>query len=136
IYGSEITEKLLAASNEPPHNSIRSNTMKTSVKEMLETLNEEGISATPSPLAAAGINVERGGNLANHPNFFAGYWSMQDESSMLVAEVLDPRPGMTILDACAAPGGKSMHIGELMQGQGKLLANDLHEHKRKLIAEQ
>jgi len=55
---------------------------------------------------------------------------------MLVAEVLGPSAGMTILDACAAPGGKSMHIGELMKGQGKLLSNDLHEHKRKLIAEQ
>jgi len=55
---------------------------------------------------------------------------------MLVAEVLQPKPGMKVLDACAAPGGKSMHIGELMKGQGMLLSNDLHEHKRKLIEEQ
>jgi len=135
-YGSEVTEKILASSNEPPHSSIRINTMKTTVEEMLEQLQNEGIEASPSPLASAGVNVEKGGNLAAHPNFLAGKWSMQDESSMLVAEVLEPKAGMTILDACAAPGGKSMHIGELMKGQGKLLSNDLHEHKRKLIAEQ
>lgn len=135
-YGSKATEKLLAASNSSPHSSIRVNTMKTTVAAVIEQLQAEGISAELSPLAAVGINVDRAGNLAAHPGFAAGLWSMQDESSMLVAEVLQPEPGMTILDACAAPGGKSMHIGELMNNKGKLLSNDLHEHKRKLIAEQ
>lgn len=135
-YGSEKTEQLLAASNTAPHSSIRVNTMKTSVDAVIELLQAEGISASPSPLAAAGVIVDKAGHLAAHAGFAAGKWSMQDESSMLVAEVLQPQPGMNILDACAAPGGKSMHIGELMKGKGRLLSNDLHEHKRKLIAEQ
>jgi len=136
VYGREATEQILSASNEAPHSSIRVNTMKTTPQAVLQELEEAGLQATISPIAAAGINVDKGGHLAALSGFEKGKWSLQDESSMLVAEVLQPKPGMKVLDACAAPGGKSMHIGELMEGQGVLLSNDLHEHKRKLIEEQ
>lgn len=132
-YGIETTEQILKSSNDAPNSSIRVNTMKTSVSELLHQLAEQGIEAEPSPLAPAGINVTHGGHLASLEAFTSGLFSLQDESSMLVAEVLAPKPGMAILDACAAPGGKSLHIGELMCGQGKLISNDLHEHKRQLI---
>jgi len=136
VYGREATEQILHASNEPPHSSIRVNTMKTSPHAVLEELEAAGLQVSLSPIAPAGINVEKGGHLAALEGFKEGHWSLQDESSMLVAEVLEPKPGMKVLDACAAPGGKSMHIGELMKGEGMLLSNDLHEHKRKLIEEQ
>lgn len=132
-YGVETTEHILKSSNAVPNSSIRVNTMKTSVTELIHQLAEIGIEAEPSPLAPAGINVTQGGHLASLEAFASGLFSLQDESSMLVAEVVAPKPGMTILDACAAPGGKSLHIGELMRGQGKLISNDLHEHKRQLI---
>lgn len=135
-FGSETTEEMLRSSNESPHSSIRVNTMKATPQEVLEELQAAGLQAELSPIAAAGINVDRAGNLAALPGFAEGKWSLQDESSMLVAEVLQPKPGMRVLDACAAPGGKSMHIGELMKSEGELLSNDLHEHKRKLIEEQ
>ncbi len=54
---------------------------------------------------------------------------------MLVARALDPKPGETVLDACAAPGGKSAHIGELMENKGSVTSLDLHKHKVKLIKE-
>ncbi|MCR8656117.1 16S rRNA (cytosine(967)-C(5))-methyltransferase RsmB [Paenibacillus endoradicis] len=135
-YGFKTTEQILSSSNEVPHSSIRVNTMKATVAEVLQALESEGLNASVSPLAPAGINVHRGGHLAGLAGFASGQWSLQDESSMLVAEVLQPKPGMLVLDACAAPGGKSMHIGELMQGKGKLISNDLHEHKRQLIEDQ
>ena len=55
---------------------------------------------------------------------------------MLVAEVCAPAPGMRVLDCCAAPGGKTSHLAELMNNEGTVIANDVHPHKRKLIEEQ
>lgn len=135
-YGFDVTEQILQSSNEPPHSSIRVNTMKTTVADTLQQLSDAGLKAEASAIAPSGINVFQGGHLASLEGFTSGNFSLQDESSMLVAEVLQPQPGMTVLDACAAPGGKSMHIGELMHGQGKLYSNDLHEHKRQLIEDQ
>jgi len=135
-YSFETTEQILASSNESPNSSIRVNTMKTSVAEVMEELAGQEIEAKPSEIAQSGIQLFKAGHVAALPGFIEGKWSLQDESSMLVAEVLAPRPGMKVLDACAAPGGKSMHIGELMRGEGQLISNDLHEHKMRLIQEQ
>ena len=73
------------------------------------------------------------GNPAEYQWYKKGYYTVQDESSMLVAEALNPTAGMTILDACAAPGGKTTHLAERMKNQGKILACDLYPHKVKLI---
>src|SRR5699024_9932912 len=56
-----------------------------------------------------------------------------DESSMLVSEVLNVKPNMTVLDSCSAPGGKATHIAEMMQDKGHLVAHDLHKNKIKLV---
>ncbi|MCU6708952.1 16S rRNA (cytosine(967)-C(5))-methyltransferase RsmB [Paenibacillus sp. J5C_2022] len=133
VYGMETAEAICAAGNEPPHGSIRANGMLQDPSDLLQELQREGLAAEASPIAASGIIVRKGGNLVDSDGYRAGKWSMQDESSMLVAEVLSPEEGMTVLDCCAAPGGKALHIAELMKGTGKVWANDLHEHKRKLI---
>ncbi|MFD0959385.1 16S rRNA (cytosine(967)-C(5))-methyltransferase RsmB [Paenibacillus chungangensis] len=132
-YGMETAEAICAAGNEPPHGSIRTNVMLQHPSDLLQELQQEGLDAEASPIASSGIIVRKGGNLADSDGYRAGKWSIQDESSMLVAEVLAPKEGMTVLDCCAAPGGKALHIAELMNGTGKVWANDLHEHKRKLI---
>lgn len=74
--------------------------------------------------------------MAHSAMYRDGLISIQDESSMLVAEFVAPEPNMHVLDCCAAPGGKTTHIAEKMQDTGDVLAVDLHEHKVKLIAEQ
>ncbi|MEK3884411.1 16S rRNA (cytosine(967)-C(5))-methyltransferase RsmB [Paenibacillus sp. PL2-23] len=135
-YGLETTEAMLAAGNEPPHASIRANRLAGTRDELLRELRESGIEAKPSQLAPFGIVVTGGGNMADADGFRQGRWSLQDESSMLVAEVVAPAPGMKVLDCCAAPGGKSAHLAELMEGKGKVWANDLHAHKRELITAQ
>ncbi|MFC3843837.1 16S rRNA (cytosine(967)-C(5))-methyltransferase RsmB [Paenibacillus sp. MAH-36] len=134
--GPELTEQICAANNEPPHVSIRANARRRSRLELLEQLQGSGLSAEASELAPAGILVQGAGNMALSPGFLQGDFSIQDESSMLVAEALEPRPGMTVLDCCAAPGGKTAHIAEKMDDSGKIWACDLHEHKQKLIADQ
>jgi 16S rRNA (cytosine967-C5)-methyltransferase len=64
-----------------------------------------------------------------------GLFQVQDESSMLVAHVLDPQPGEFIIDTCSAPGGKTTHIAALMQNKGRVLATDIYEHKLKRVNE-
>jgi 16S rRNA (cytosine967-C5)-methyltransferase len=135
-FGEETAERICRANNEPPRTAIRVNRRKLSRGELLEQLRAEGIEAYPSKLSDAGLIVESGGNMAFLPAYRNGLFSIQDESSMLVAELLDVRPGMRVLDCCAAPGGKTAHIAELMDDAGQIIACDIHEHKRKLVAEQ
>lgn len=135
-YGAETAEAICAAGNDHPHSSVRANTLRGTREEVIALLKEAGYDAEPSVIAPAGIAINRGGNLADTDGFREGMWTVQDESSMLVAEVVAPKAGMQVLDCCAAPGGKSTHLAELMGGKGKVWANDLHAHKRDLIVTQ
>ncbi|WP_373229924.1 16S rRNA (cytosine(967)-C(5))-methyltransferase RsmB [Cohnella sp.] len=135
-FGVQKTEEICAANNEHPHASARINPLRIGRQELLVSMTEEGLSAIPSPLARNGIIAERAGNLV-HTNWYKeGQMSIQDESSMLVAAVADPKPGMQVLDCCAAPGGKTTSMAERMQDQGKVIANDVHPHKEALIRQQ
>ncbi|MEJ9218769.1 16S rRNA (cytosine(967)-C(5))-methyltransferase RsmB [Paenibacillus glucanolyticus] len=135
-YGTEATEAICAANNEPPAVSVRVNTTMISREEMLKLMGSHGLDATPSPLSPYGIVVKGAGNMALTDWYRDGLISIQDESSMLVAEAIQPEPGMRVLDCCAAPGGKSAHMGELMKDEGSIIANDIHTHKGKLISDQ
>jgi 16S rRNA (cytosine967-C5)-methyltransferase len=135
-FGPELTERICEANNKAPHVSIRTNTLRHSRQQLLELLHASGVTAEASSLAPAGILVRGAGNMAMDPRFQKGDFSIQDESSMLVAEAVDPRPGMKVLDCCAAPGGKTAHMAEKMGDMGVIHACDLHEHKQKLIEDQ
>ena len=71
--------------------------------------------------------------IARDADYFAGNFSIQGESSMLAAQAVDAKPGMQILDCCAAPGGKSAYLAEVMGGSGRVYAWDVHEHRVTLI---
>lgn len=135
-YGIETAEAICAANNEPPAVSVRVNTTMISRDDMLELMSSQGFEAAPSPLSPYGIVVRGAGNMALTDWYRDGMISIQDESSMLVAEAVKPEPGMRVLDCCAAPGGKSAHMGELMKDEGSIVANDIHAHKGKLISDQ
>lgn len=132
-YGEAAVEAICRANNEPPSVSVRVNRTRTSRDEELRHMAEQGLQASASPISPDGIVVHSGGNMALTSWYREGRISVQDESSMLVAEALDPQPGMAVLDCCAAPGGKTCHIAEIMEGRGRVLANDIHPHKAKLI---
>lgn len=133
-YGEAETRAICASNNRPPRASVRVNTLKLTRDELLERLREEYPDAAPSPLSPHGI-LFPGGHAAGTRWFREGYFTVQDESSMLVAPALAVQPGMRVLDACAAPGGKTTHLAELMQNRGEIVASDVHPHKRELIAE-
>lgn len=135
-YGSEVAEKICAANNRPHAISIRVNSLRTDRTQLLEKLLDQGIEAELSEISSQGLRLSSGGNPAHMQEYADGLFSIQDESSMLVAELLDVKPGMRVLDACAAPGGKTAHIAELMKNRGEIIANDLHPHKERLILDQ
>lgn len=133
-YGLEQTRLILESNNRQPRTSVRVNRLKLSREELLAKLAEQFPSVAPSAVSPDGLLLD-GGHAAGTEWFRQGYFSIQDESSMLVAPALAVEPGMKVLDACAAPGGKTTHIAELMQDRGKLIASDVHPHKRDLIAQ-
>jgi 16S rRNA (cytosine967-C5)-methyltransferase len=135
-YGEEVTERICAAQLRPAKTSFRVNCMKTSRDTLLSQMTQQSVQAVPSALSNDGIVVTRGGNPANTEWYRTGLVTIQDESSMMVAKALEVEPGMNVLDCCAAPGGKTTHIAELMKNKGEIIAVDVHPHKQKLIQEQ
>ncbi|NNV05069.1 16S rRNA (cytosine(967)-C(5))-methyltransferase RsmB [Geobacillus sp. C56-T2] len=134
-YGFDEAARMCETNLRPPQSTARVNRLKATVEEALERLDGEGVKAVQGQLAPEAIRAEKG-NLAHTEAFRAGWLTIQDESSMLVARALDPAPGERVLDCCAAPGGKTTHIAERMDGRGEVVAVDIHEHKVKLIEQQ
>lgn len=135
-YGEEETLAMCRTNNEAPKVSLRVNPLKGGRDALAGRLAEAGVETRSSLLAPDGLVAVSGGRLGGHPLFAAGEFSIQDESSMLVARVVAPEAGMRVLDCCAAPGGKTAHMAELMGGKGEVVAADLHEHKEALIRDQ
>ncbi|WP_412990435.1 16S rRNA (cytosine(967)-C(5))-methyltransferase RsmB [Pediococcus siamensis] len=130
--GRPKTDAILTSINHPAHQTIRVNTQKASVAQILEDLQQLGFEAQPSAIAADGIRVA-GGNVAGTDVFKSGAVTIQDESAMLVGEALQLESGMHVLDACAAPGGKTTQIAQYVGETGSVLALDLHPKKVALI---
>ncbi len=135
--GEAEAEKLVGSLVERPKLSLRVNLKKISREEALETLTKEGYQVEPSDISPFGI-IALNGVPVDSELFIQGHLAVQDESSMLVAPIVDAKPEHQVLDACAAPGGKTMHMAtnyvESSQG-GQIVALDVHEHKMTLIHE-
>lgn len=134
--GMTKTEEILQTINQPSHVSIRVNTNKTTVADLQKTLNQEGFDVKPSKISPVGLVCESG-NLVNTPEFRDGLYTIQDESSMLVAPALQIKKDSQVLDACAAPGGKTTHIASFLDSKagGNVISLDVYDHKVKLIEE-
>ncbi len=133
-YGFEKTREMLEENNIPPAQTVRVNVTKATVEQVLTTLEREGVKAKRSDYVPECIYI-LSGQAARTGAFRNGLITIQDESSMLPATVLNPRPGMKVLDMCAAPGGKTTHMAEKMNNEGSILATDLHPKKLDLIEE-
>lgn len=132
--GIDETRKLGYSLFEKSHVSGRIDTRVISVRDALEELQEAGIDATASRVSPYGVVAEKG-FLAGHYLFESGKLTIQDESSMLVAPALQIEKNHVVLDACAAPGGKTAHIATFLDAEkgGRVKALDIHDHKIKLI---
>lgn len=134
-FGYESAEKLCRFDNAPAILSLRTNTLRCSREELIDALEESGAHAELSRLVPEGVLVKSHTGLAGLTPLQDGRAQVQDESSMMVAHVLDPHPGEFVIDACSAPGGKTTHIAQMMNDSGRIAAFDIYEHKIKRIEE-
>jgi 16S rRNA (cytosine967-C5)-methyltransferase len=111
--------------NQTPHLDLRVNLLHTTRDQVLAAFAEAEIKAEPIPYLPEGIRVAQGaGDVSKLPKFKEGWWSVQDASAQLVTYLLDPQPNEIIIDACAAPGGKTTHISDRLKNTGKVYALD------------
>lgn len=120
--------------NQPPHMDLRVNLRRHSLAAAETIFAEAGVETqrvaqVPSALRLKGHY----GAIAQLPKYSEGWWAVQDSSAQLVAYLLDPQPGETVIDACGAPGGKSLHIAELMGDEGTVLSCDRTASRTKKI---
>ena len=134
-HGREGVEKLLAFNNSSAPVCIRANTLVTTREKLLADLAALEVKAHASQWSSDGIIIDEMNSLMDIFEKLPNAFYVQDESSMMVADVVEPQKGESILDLCSAPGGKTTHLAEKMGNAGEILACDIHEHKLKLIQE-
>lgn len=139
-FGQERTCSLMEAGNAVPDLTIRVNTLKCSPQQLAERLADSTVSLepvqVPEPygIPLQGTVFRAGGTgILGTDAFREGWFYVQDAASSAAVAALDPRPGDTLLDVCAAPGGKSFASAMLMEGKGKIFSCDIYEHKMELI---
>ena len=135
-WGEETTEKMCHWFNQSPNIDIRVNPLKTNLETLQTQLTSAGVNVTPLGRFPCALRLKgKIGTIPTLPGFSQGHWTVQDTSAQLVSYFLDPQPGETIIDACAAPGGKTTHIAELMGDQGTIFACDRTPSRLKKVQE-
>ncbi|NLJ78574.1 MAG: 16S rRNA (cytosine(967)-C(5))-methyltransferase RsmB [Tissierellia bacterium] len=134
-YGYEFTKQLCKYNNHRPRLNIRTNTIKITRRELRNRLAKYGYTVNETKHAADGLIVENPSAITEIEEFKLGYFFIQDESSMLVAQIANPKGNNIVLDLCSAPGGKATHFAELMNDRGKIIGRDIYDHKLRLIDE-
>lgn len=162
-FGQSATEQLCEWFNHTPTLDLRINPLKTSIEQVEAAMqaneipvsritiipktgfnstgtDSTGIGSTSSdsvyPVIPQALRINSStGAIQNLPGFAEGWWTVQDGSAQLVSHLLDPQPNELVIDACAAPGGKTTHIAELMQDQGTIWAYDRHSSRLKKLRE-
>ena len=136
LVGRHTAIKIMKKTNTVPPIYLRINTLKGEKEEILKMLKREGIEIKEDkdlPDVAKVVSYEK--PVTRTKAFQEGYIYMQTKSSALVSHVLDPKPGEFVIDLCAAPGGKTTHIAQLMRNCGKILAIDLNARRVKEMKE-
>jgi 16S rRNA (cytosine967-C5)-methyltransferase len=131
-FGAAEACALAEAMLEPAPFTVRVNALKTSRESFLAALEEAGYQGAATRFAPEGVIVT-GGASRRLPGDKEGWYQVQDEASMLIARLLTPRPGERLLDACAAPGGKTTHLAALTENRADILALDISAERLALV---
>jgi 16S rRNA (cytosine967-C5)-methyltransferase len=121
-FGEKRTEDVLRENNRPAPLVVRSNLLKTTREELRVSLEAEGAETVETAYSPVGLEILSSPGLRSLTAYARGWFIVQDEAAQLIGLMLRPRPGETVLDACAAPGGKATHLAELMENRGTLVA--------------
>jgi 16S rRNA (cytosine967-C5)-methyltransferase len=132
-YGREETERLMVANNDRPSLSLRINRLKISPSAFKNHLASQQIQFNSSTYLSHFVRVKTLSRIGQMDLFRNGMFTIQDESAALPCQLLDARPGDRILDLCAAPGGKTTNLAEMMNNEGTIIALDKYEAKLGLI---
>ncbi len=125
----EYAESIFSANNQHPPLTLRVNCQQSSRDEYLKILEDKGIAANVTPYSDVGIYLKTPIPVTELPSFNQGAVSVQDEAAQLSASLLDLKPGLRVLDACCAPGGKTCHIGERESQLSGLVGVDIEERR-------
>lgn len=132
-YGQELTKKLLASFEERAGLDIRVNRARVTTEALRERLLVQGIELTPFAAPAFAARLSNCGSPAALREFSEGLFHVQDLSAQLVCAILAPQPGQTVVDCCAAPGGKTFTLSQEVGETGRVHAFDLYESRVGLI---
>ncbi|MEG4829722.1 16S rRNA (cytosine(967)-C(5))-methyltransferase [Microcoleus sp. F8-D3] len=134
--GETETEQLCEWFNQSPTIDLRINPLKSSIAQIETAFKSQNISVSRIPHLPQALRLNGTiGAIQNLPGYSEGWWTIQDSSAQLVTHLLGPQPGETIIDACAAPGGKTTHSAELMQDTGTIYACDKTASRLKKLKE-
>lgn len=133
-FGMNSTKKLCKNNNKRPKVILHLDIKKISMEDFQKNLIKADIKFSLHPFAPESfVELSHGVKVPDVPGFAEGYFSVQDPSTEIAVNLLDPQPGESILDACAAPGGKMALIADKMDDKGLLLAMDLHEERLDVV---
>jgi 16S rRNA (cytosine967-C5)-methyltransferase len=134
--GEPETEQLCAWCNRSPSLDLRVNPLQTNLEDVEQAFAAAGVKASRIPSLPQGLRLlDSAGPIQQLPGFAEGWWVVQDASAQLVSHFLESQPGEFVIDACAAPGGKTTHLAELMHDQGTLWGCDRTASRLKKLAQ-
>jgi 16S rRNA (cytosine967-C5)-methyltransferase len=135
-FGEAETEQLCEWLNQPARIHLRINPLQTTIEQVEAAMQQQGIAVQRVLGLPQALRLPPSvGSVRELPGFAEGWWAVQDCSAQLVSHLLDPQPGEVVIDACAAPGGKTTHLAELMHDRGTVWALDRHASRLKKVQE-
>lgn len=132
-FGKDKIEKVLIANNSEAPLTIRVNTLKISIENLMDILKNKGLIVRKCRYLDKGLIIDNPSDIDKSEEYKNGLFSIQSESSMLAGQVLNPKANSLLIDLCAAPGGKSLNAAEMMEDTGKIISRDIYDNKISLI---
>ncbi len=133
-FGREFTEQLLIADNNKPYLALRVNNIKSNIDELKGLLDKVELKYSQGKYVNEFVRLHTLTNITDWEYFTKGYFSVQDESTGIPCKLLEVKPGMRVLDLCAAPGGKTAFLADMMNNEGEIIALDRYESRLKILS--